>query len=139
MATFTARQTHAHRSRGPRGVMVHQFSVDVKCDWQKIDACKIGSANFYAEFRSHKPGWVVVSKAQKPIQRLQVPKPDCLSSLGTPNMMDMVISGYDYVLEYRLLSIPTPWGSIGGITLARVELSISLIITPDGAVKKIVH
>lgn len=134
--TYTAMQSHTHKTKTIRGVEIAQFSIDIRCEWEKLDDCRIGKADFYGDFRSHKPGWVIVSKSQRPTQRLETDKPECKSSKGNQDKMDVVVGGYDYVVAYKLLSIPTPWGSIGGITLSTVEISISIKITPDGGVTK---
>lgn len=117
---------------------VHGFRLKLKVEYtvDTDDPCKILGVRSL-EFRVYHrgPGWEVVSKTQDTKGNV-VSKKDCVSSSERQNAMDQLYCYGDVSMALRTPRIPTPWGSIGSITLDHVQIILHLRVNADGSTDK---
>ncbi len=117
---------------------IHGFRLKLKVEYtvDTDDPCKILGVRTLEFTVTHRgPGWNVVSKTQDTKMNI-VEKTDCVSSNGKVNTMDQLYAYGDASLALKTPGIPTPWGSIGSITLDGVQVILHLRVNADGSTEK---
>ena len=117
---------------------LHGFSFDVTCDWTRdtADPCKIiGDPVVNATVSNKAPLWSIVSGPTSNHWMTEVAKADCVSSAGHKGKADQVHCQGNVTMALTTPGIPTPWGSIGAITLAQVQVQIDLFVSADGSTR----
>lgn len=79
------------------------------------------------------PGWEIVSGPSSWYERVECDKADCRSSKGNPNKMDGVHCQGNVTMALKTPGIPTPWGSIGSITLTTVQYQMDVWMCADSS------
>jgi hypothetical protein len=117
---------------------VHGFRLKLKVEYtiDTDDPCKIlGVRSLVFMVDQRGPGWAVVSKTQDTKNNV-VAKVDCTSSSGRRNAMDQLYCYGDVSMALKTPGIPTPWGSIGSITVDSVQIILHLRVNADGSTEK---
>lgn len=136
MPITTRTATHDHQYTPVSAL--NGFRLTLKVDYivDTADPCKIfGFNNLDLKFDLAGPGWGLVSDTVGHAWNLN-PKPDCTSRLGLVGFQDELYIWGRANAEWTTPGIPTPWGSIGSVTISTVQIGLHMRISADGGILK---
>ncbi len=136
MPLTTRTATHDHQYTPVSAL--NGFRLTLKVDYfvDTDDPCKIlGFNNLDIKMHNAGPGWGLTSDSTGHSYNLVV-KPDCINRHGLANYQDELYVWGRVNAAWTTPGIPTPWGSIGSVTIDTAQIGLHMRIKPDGAIKK---
>nr|WP_070961157.1 hypothetical protein [Hyphomonas sp. Mor2] len=136
MPITTRTATHDHQYTPVSALNGFRLTLKVDYTIDTGDPCKIfGFNNLQIKLHNSGPGWRLVTSSTNHSYNLR-PKPDCVNRLGLNGYQDELNVWGAVNAEWVTPGIPTPWGSIGSITIDTAQIGLHMLIRPDGSIKK---
>ncbi len=136
MPITTRTATHDHQYTPASALNGFRLTLKVDCSVDTDDPCKIlGFNNLRIKFHNPGPGWRLLSSTTNHSYNLR-PMPDCVSRLGLKGFQDDLYVRGAVNAEWVTPGIPTPWGSIGSLTIDTAQIELHMIVRADGSTQK---
>ena len=122
----TTRAAHVECDYDQLRKALHGFTVKLQLE-HTSDGCKITGPMPITTVDTFTPGWEIQSKSDQLLPKETKPNASCDGG------MECQSCKCDLVMVLRTPGIPTPWGSIGSITITTVQITVKLTVCADGS------
>ena len=137
MPLTTRTATHDHQYTPVSALNGFRLKLQVKYTVDTDNPCIIqGFQDLDMKFLNAGPGWHLTSAPNLGHSYNILPAPDCINRYGQRGFRDQLYVWGVITAEWTTPGIPTPWGSIGSVTVDTAQIGLHMVIGADGAIKK---